>query len=252
MKDCKYQYGFSKLHSKEVYDIKSRQQKAKKIHAVLNNYYNGETKGLAVLDMGCSTGIVSNYLSKSFASVTGIDIDKSAIDYAVNTAQAENIKFFLRDALNTGFADESFDIVICAHIYEHVSDPYRLLSEIKRVLKLGGVCYFAAENRLNLLEAHYKLPFLSVIPKSLAHFYLRIIRKGKFYYENLLTYWGLKRLVSQFNFGIIDYTLLVINEPEKYSAIEMIKPNSIKQKLSRKIIKLAYWLCPTYIWLLRK
>jgi 2-polyprenyl-3-methyl-5-hydroxy-6-metoxy-1,4-benzoquinol methylase len=252
MNDNKYQYGFSKIHSKEVYDIKKREQKAKKIFAVLNNYYNGAIKGLAVLDMGCSTGIISNYLSQSFASVVGIDIDEPAIDYAINKMQTENIQFYVRDALNTGFANESFDIVICTHIYEHVPDPYQLLSEIKRVLKFDGVCYFAAENRLNFLEAHYKLPFLSLIPKPLAHLYLRFTGKGEFYYENLLSYWGLRRLISQFDFDIIDYTPLIINKPGRYSAVEMVKPNSIKQRISSRIVKLAYWLCPTYIWLLRK
>jgi 2-polyprenyl-3-methyl-5-hydroxy-6-metoxy-1,4-benzoquinol methylase len=247
-----YQYGFSNMHFKEVYDIQKRQQKARKILAVLNNYYNGQIQEFTVLDMGCSTGIISSYLAPSFASVTGIDIDEPAIDYAINRIKTSSTQFYLRDAINTGFADESFDIVICAHIYEHLPCPHKLLSEIKRVLRPGGVCYFAAENRLNFWEAHYYLPFLSLIPKPLAHFYLRFTRKGKFYYENLLTYWGLKRLISQFDFDIIDYTPLIINEPEKYSAVEMIKPNSIKQKAAKRIIKLAYWLCPTYIWLLRK
>jgi len=125
--------------------------------------------------------------------------------------------------MNTGFDNESFDLVICAQVYEHVPDSKQLLAEIKRLLKPNGICYFAAGNRLNLIEGHYKLPFLSVIPKPLAHVYLLILGRGKYYYENHLTYWRLKRLVLQFEFDVVDYTAKVIYEPEKYSATEIVR-----------------------------
>jgi hypothetical protein len=32
----------------------------------------------------------------------------------------------------------------------------------------------------------------------------------------------------------------------------MIHPGSLKQKLSASILNVAYWLCPTYIWILQK
>ena len=250
MKKYEYQCGYSKMHPDVMYDIEMRQQKSKKMLAVLDEYYSGKLEELSVLDIGCSTGIISSYLSQRFASLVGIDIDESAIEYAIKKYPFGNLKFYVRDAMNTGFADESFDVVICAQVYEHIPDSYQLLAEIRRVLKPEGICYFAAGNRLNFMEPHYKLPFLSVIPKPLAHLYLRILKRGKFYYENHLTYWGLKRLVSQFD--VIDYTTRIVNDPWEYHATEMVKPNSFKQKVAIQVIRVAYWLCPTYIWLLRK
>jgi ubiquinone/menaquinone biosynthesis C-methylase UbiE len=124
------------------------------------------------------------------------------------------------------------------------------MSEIYRVLKPEGVCFFAAGNRIVLIEPHYHLPFLSVFPKWIAHKYVKIFKKANFYYENLLTYWGLKKLVSKFK--IDDYTKKIIKNPENYFATEMVKENSIPQFMYLIALKLAYWLSPTFIWVLRK
>ena len=92
--------------------------------------------------------------------------------------------------MNLPFGDESFDIVICSHVYEHVPDPERMFDQIHRVLKPGGVCYFSAGNRLMWNEPHYDLPLLSVLPRPLAHLYIRLAGKADRYHEKHLTYWG--------------------------------------------------------------
>ena len=88
-----------------------------------------------------------------------------------------------------------------------------MMNEIHRVLKMGGVCYFAAGNRLMYNEPHHNLPLLSVLPRPLAHIYIRMAGKANFYYEKHLSYWGLKQLVQQFK--RVDYTVAVTIESEK-------------------------------------
>jgi SAM-dependent methyltransferase len=78
------------------------------------------------------------------------------------------------DALHLPFADDSLDVVICSHVYEHVPEPVQMFREIHRVLCMGGVCYFSAGNRLMWNEPHYNLPLLSVLPRPLAHLYIRL------------------------------------------------------------------------------
>jgi len=247
-----YQYGFSKTHSHLVYDIAKRTQKAKKVLAVLSDYLKEVNfKNLSLLDIGCSTGIMTKFYHKKFGKVIGIDIDKPAIDYAIHNNSSPKVEYFVKDTMNTGFDNELFDVITCNQIYEHVPDANKLISEIYRLLKVGGVCYFSAANRLNLIEAHYRLPLLSIMPKPLAHFFIQVFNKGNFYYENHFTLWGLKKLVS-IKFEIVDYTKKIIEDPVKYFATEMVFPGSFKQKVALIILKVAYWLCPSYIWLLRK
>jgi len=79
---------------------------------------------------------------------------------------------------------------------------------------------------------------------------MKIEGKGKFYYEKHLSYWGLKRIVR--NFERIDYTERVIANPQFFHADYMIHEDTIKARLARFIVHYVYWLCPSYIWLLRK
>lgn len=245
-----YQYGFSEAHPDTVYDVQEKEQKAKKILSVLDDYYSGELDKLSLLDIGCSAGIISHVLSKRFRRVIGIDIDEPSVKFAKKNYHSNKVQFSIQDGISLGFPEHSFDVVLCAHVYEHVPDSSLLLAEIHRVLKPDGICYLAAGNRLKLIEPHYKLPLLSVIPKPLANLYLRVLKRGDFYYEKLLTLWKLQALVYQFE--VIDYTLEIIENPHRYYATEMVGHGSLKQKIATWVSRTAYWLCPTYIWLLRK
>ena len=245
-----YQNNFSAMFCKAVYNREARQRKAKTIIAVLSDFFGTDFRSFAILDVGCSTGIMGSYFSDYFGEVAGIDIDESAIQYARENFIRDNIKFNLGDAMDIRYPKNSFDVVVCAHVYEHVLDADRLMAEIHRVLKPGGICYFSAGNRLTVKEPHYNLPFLSVMPRYFAHRYMRITGKGTFYYEKHLSYWGLKRLIR--NFERIDYTKRIIENPELFYANYMIEHGTIKSAFARLIVNYAYWICPSFIWLLRK
>ncbi len=246
-----YQKNFSSVHANNVYNTEGRERKAITTLSVLkNNFGNDDFGQMSLLDVGASTGIIDNILSHSFAEVTGIDIDTKAIDHAEKTYSSDNLNFRVGDAMSLDFPENSFDVVLCSHVYEHVPDAGQMMDQIFRVLKPGGVCFFSAGNRLAVKEPHYNLSFLSVMPRPFAHLYLRLLGRGKYYYEKHLTYWGLKRLVSRFE--VVDYTGKVIKEPETFDVAYMLEPGSRKQKLARFIVEWLYWLCPGYLWLLKK
>jgi hypothetical protein len=99
-------------------------------------------------------------------------------------------------------------------------------------------------------EPHYQLPLLSVVPRFLAHYYVRLMGKGKYYHELHHTYWGLRKLVRQF--VVHDYTDDLVSDPEKYGVSYMVRPGTVKAPIARIIAKHLVWLVPGYIWLLEK
>ena len=245
-----YQYDFSIQQAAAMYDRPGRERKAQTMVAVLKDYGLLDIETTRVLDIGASTGIIDNYLADHFGEVTGVDIDAKAITFASSTFCKPNLSFKEDDAMNLGYRDEVFDIVVCAQIYEHVTDATKLMKEIYRVLRPRGVCYFAAGNRFQFMEPHYRLPLLSALPRPLAHLYIRLAGKADFYYEKHLSYWGLRKLVR--NFEIIDYTRKLVTHPEHFHANYMIPPGSLKQFMAIKLLNIAFWLFPNYIWLLKK
>ena len=244
-----YQHGFSSA-CPAVHDVLGRERKARTAVAVLGDYCSRPLRELSLLNVGGSMGVVDNVLADHFATVVSVDIDAGAIEHARRSYQRGNLSFQVGDAMALQFADEAFDVVVCSHVYEHVPDARTMMAEIFRVLKPGGVCYFAAGNRLMWNEPHYGLPLLSVLPRPLAHVYIRLAGKAQHYHELHFTYWGLRRLVERFE--LHDYTRRIVREPEAFGAGYMLGRGSVKTRVARLLAKHAYWLLPGYIWLLRK
>ena len=236
-----------------MFDETGRLQKARKTVAVILDALR--TAGLdprraRVLDIGCSTGILTRHYAEFFGHVVGVDIDDGAVEWAQKNRAADNIDYRVGDSMELPFSAAEFDVVTCTHIYEHVPDAQRMLDEIFRVLKPGGVCYFAAENRIRLWDGHYDLPLLTVLPKTLGDWYVRLMGKGEGRYETHATLRGLRRMARRFE--IVDYTKPVVRDPARFEATDMVQAGSLKQRAALATLAAAYWAFPTYLWILRK
>lgn len=219
--------------------------------AVLGHFFaTRRLDSMSVLNVGSSAGMVDRELSRSFASVVGMDIDAPAIARASRESATGNTAFLVGDAMRIPFGPETFDVVVCSQVYEHVPDAPRMMAEIFRVLRPGGVCYFAAGNRLMWNEPHYDMRLLSVMPRWLADLRVRAAGKGDGYYELHYTYWGLRRLVERFR--LHDYTRRIIEDPAAYKADYMLRPGSRKALLARRVARWLPWLVPGYVWVLEK
>ena len=106
-------------------------------------------QGKDVLDLGCAGGFMAEALAERGAHVTGIDPASDAIDAARDHARAGK----LRIAYDVGvgealpYDDASFDAVVCVDVLEHVADLHRVLSEIARTMRPGGLLLFDTINR---------------------------------------------------------------------------------------------------------
>lgn len=235
----------------EMYNQKTRELRALRIIKTLEHFFKKKSlKQMTLLDVGSSTGIIDNYLAKYLKKVTGIDVDESGIKFAKKQFKKPNLKFLLGSGLDLKFKDRSFDIIICTQVYEHVPDPKKLFSEIHRVLKPGGIVYFAAINRLWIIEPHYRLPFLSWFPKKIANIYVKVFGKARCYYESPLSYYGLKNLTNKFK--IYDYTNTIVLNPEKFSYPTYLPNNKFIKLLISGLYPISKLFYPAYIWILQK
>lgn len=99
-----------------------------------------------VLDIGCgASGKSLYYASLGAKKVTGIEVvpyyKEEAEALASELGLADKFEFVVGDAAKMPFSDNQFDTVIMNDAMEHVDDPMGVLSEINRVLKVGGRLY---------------------------------------------------------------------------------------------------------------
>ena len=109
--------------------------KVKKITSLIKSV-NEKPKN--ILDVGCASGWFLSQIHLFFPNTdcTGIDVYTDAIKYGKSLYK--HLKLFAGDGHTLPFKKNSFDIVICNEVLEHVVDPEKVLQEIKRVLSANG------------------------------------------------------------------------------------------------------------------
>lgn len=118
----------------------------------INNYLK---PGAKALDVGSGLGYGLNLLSILAGSVSGIDIDKKAIDYSKAAVLGRNpkvkeIKWF--DGYKTPYGNGAFDVITCVDVIEHVEKYDEFIDELLRISK--GAIVFSTPNR----RAEYTKP----------------------------------------------------------------------------------------------
>lgn len=205
---------------------------------------------LNILDIGCSSGVITNHIAKHFGKTIGIDIDKKAIKKAQKTYKRKALSFKVSSGTSLLFNNKSFDVVICNQVYSYASNPRKMIGEIYRVLKNQGICLFTGDNLLYPVESLYHLPFVKWLPKEIQIFFLKTIGYQNFYIGNYKTYWELKKLCA--NFKITDYTIKVLQNPRKYKFKKLEKYKKFVDRIPYSLLKLLEPLFPTFVFVLQK
>jgi SAM-dependent methyltransferase len=159
-----------------VLDLRSRALKARKIESLLGLNAAGP---LRILEVGAGSGGISHYFAQRGS---GHSVD--AVDVVDSRQVTDGYRFTLVAGTELPFPDASFDLVLSNHVIEHVGDDSRQrehLRELRRVIAPSGQAYLAVPNRWMLVEPHYKLPFLSWLPRPMRSAYLRRFRESQFY-----------------------------------------------------------------------
>ena len=233
-----------------LFDAAGREKKAEKVVAVCRHFSFRPLHELTCLDLGSSTGIMTERFARYFGKVIAIDVDKVGLRSGMMQSRMSNISYICTDGTELALGDSSVDVIICNQIYEHVDNQQGLLAEIYRALKMDGFCYFGAGNRFVPVEGHYSLPFLSWLPHRLADIYMKLARKKGIYDVRLLSLRNLNKLTCAF--WRHDYTRLIFENPAAFNAEDVVRPGNLIARLPGWIYGLVYPLFPAWVWVLTK
>lgn len=222
-------------------DVASRRAKASKIAGVLRHHLGRDDLAhLDVLDVGCSGGIIAFALAAQGARVQGVDIDGPGLAHA----RGLGVSVAAGDGACLPYADASFDVVISNHVYEHAVSAETMVLELGRVLRPSGIAFLGLGNRWGVMEPHYRLAFLSWMPRWLADRYLRRLRGVERYHEQFRSRRRLRRLFARWT--IWDYTLAVIADPDHFEARADVP--SWVSRLPSQLARVLVPILPTYLW----
>ena len=135
------------------------------------------------------------------------------------------------------FDEAAFDVVVSNHVLEHVGrddEQRQHLREVKRVLAPRGVAYLAIPNRWRLIEPHYRLPALSVLPRPFRSPYLRLTGRGRVYDCEPLAIWTVERLVREAGFRSVRLGAQALR-----ATLELERPSSWATRLVRRLPEAA-------------
>lgn len=140
--------------------------------------------GKTVLDVGCGGGILSESMAGRGAQVTGIDLGGKALKVAqlhkLESGAAVDYRLVSVEELAEE-RPESFDVVTCMEMLEHVPDPAAVVAACARLVKPGGRVLFSTLNRnpksylLAVIGAEY---VLNMLPKG-THDYRKFIKPSE-------------------------------------------------------------------------
>jgi SAM-dependent methyltransferase len=205
---------------------------------------------LRLLEVGTGSGVIAQY----FAQLAAPRFEVEAVDVLDQRRVTDGYRFQLVGGTVLPFEDDSFDVVLSNHVIEHVGgrpDQARHLREIARVLRADGQGYLATPNRWQLVEPHFKLPFLSWLPRSLRDSYVRLAGRGPRYDCDPLARRELEGLLPQA--GLAGANLL----RPALQAMVALEPSVSRLarafvRLPPSLLRLLQPIEPTHVYLLRR
>lgn len=201
-----------------------------------------------VADFGAGTGLVKKELEAIVSNpIVGFELDRSFMEVEKRMAVA--------DVTRLPVEDGGLDFAVLNHLYEHVADQAGLFRELHRALRAGGGAYVSAGSRWAVMEPHYRLPFLSWLPRRLADAYLHLTGRGESYRGIRFRGYGpLTRMMREAGFRVDDRTVAAVDDligdtwgpawRRLWSAVRLL-PDAVLQWLVRTV-------SPQWFFLLRK
>jgi 2-polyprenyl-6-hydroxyphenyl methylase/3-demethylubiquinone-9 3-methyltransferase len=162
-------------------------------------------KGKRVLDIGCGGGILAEAMAKAGATVKGIDLSDKALSVArlhgIESGVSVDYESISAEALAER-EPETFDVVTCMEMLEHVPAPALVVKACKALVRPGGHAFFSTINR------NPKSYLMAVIG---AEYLLRLLPRGTHDYARFITPSELARDAREVGLNVYDMTGLHYN-----------------------------------------
>lgn len=120
-----------------------------------------------LLDVGCGSGQLLQFMQSLGWQVDGVDFDAKAAE----NAKSKGVQVHVGDLRAQGFSDDCFDAVTMSHFIEHVHDPISLLRECRRILKPGGQLVVVTPNTESLGHRIYRNKWMHLDPPRHLHLF---------------------------------------------------------------------------------
>jgi len=140
--------------------------------------------GKTVLDVGCGGGILSESMAQRGAQVSGIDMGQAPLNVAklhqLESGVEVNYQRITAEEL-AAQQPQSFDVVTCLEMLEHVPDPASVINACAQLVKPDGHVFFSTLNRnpksylFAIVGAEY---LLKMLPKG-THDYSKFIKPSE-------------------------------------------------------------------------
>lgn len=114
-------------------------------------------KNKQVLDLGCGAGYGSDLMLKhgNPKNIKSIDISSEAIEFAKKHYETKELNYYISDATKTAFESNSFDVIVCYELIEHLKEPENLIKEISRIIKKDGLLIISTPRKKNSNRSNF-------------------------------------------------------------------------------------------------
>ncbi|MCX7077718.1 MAG: bifunctional 2-polyprenyl-6-hydroxyphenol methylase/3-demethylubiquinol 3-O-methyltransferase UbiG, partial [Methylococcales bacterium] len=133
-----------------------------------------------ILDVGCGGGILTEALAQKGANALGIDLSGDLVDIAeLHALETGTNVHYQKISVETLAAQqpESFDVVTCMEMLEHVPDAGSIISACAKLVKSEGLVFFSTLNR------HPKAFLLAIVA---AEYVMQMVPKGTHEYKTFI------------------------------------------------------------------
>ena len=133
--------------------------------------------GKRVLDVGCSSGYLARPLVERGCTVIGIERDSDAADIARNVC--DEVLVGDVEVMALPFENDSFDVILCGDLIEHLREPEQLLLRVRPYLRGGGRLVLSTPNvanwtmRLSLCAGRWRYTERGILDRTHLHLFTR-------------------------------------------------------------------------------